>query len=147
MSEEMILKVCPFCGGEASIAAMSLDSHLEFWVLCAEGCGFYTPHYITEAEAVAAWNRRTPEPGTSVVRWVRYDKTNDDTLPEPGKEVLVLNRYDGQTMTIASLGVTQRDDPTYGDELGFLDAERQFVSELRDGDLWAYLPEPPEGMG
>lgn len=47
------LKPCPFCGGEAKIMISVLS-----YVMCDKCCA-ETNHYITEKEAIEAWNRRT----------------------------------------------------------------------------------------
>lgn len=59
------LKPCPFCGGGAHMFQVCGDG--DYVVGCdAEGCWTTQGAYATEAEAVAAWNRRatpTQEPG------------------------------------------------------------------------------------
>lgn len=62
MSDE--LKPCPFCGGEAHIDGTSwrpTDGAEVAWVTCKR-CDAYGPT-LPLKEAIAAWNRRTPEPG------------------------------------------------------------------------------------
>lgn len=51
--DELELKPCPFCGGEAR-------SHVEC-VGCIR-CGCETDDFQTEAEALEAWNKRTTQP-------------------------------------------------------------------------------------
>jgi Lar family restriction alleviation protein len=55
---------CPFCGGEQVIKAryigygsLGLGSHDEYRVVCQE-CRASSDEYRSEAEAIAAWNRR-----------------------------------------------------------------------------------------
>ena len=90
---EMVLKPCPFCGGEAfstnvydfevrlnrnTSAFSSPDLHriscprcrCASVTACGEGDAEYAKRY-----AEVLWNRRTPEPGTSVITWHRYDGT------------------------------------------------------------------------
>ncbi len=62
------LKPCPFCGGDARVAAMSFDEY------SAEvGCGQPDCHAVafvacdTEAEGIAAWNRRS-DPSREAMR-------------------------------------------------------------------------------
>lgn len=63
---------CPFCGGEANIieypahshspalvAAIGIPDHPGSWASECQRCGCGLIH-ATEAEAIAAWNRRTP---------------------------------------------------------------------------------------
>ena len=62
MSDE--LKPCPFCGGEAHIDGTSwrpTDGAEVAWVTCKR-CDAYGPT-LPLKEAIAAWNRRAPEPG------------------------------------------------------------------------------------
>ena len=66
MSEE--LKPCPFCGGKASVKAMEYGDDYKVWgVFCESdleseyGHGHFLDNFATEAEAIAAWNTRTPE--------------------------------------------------------------------------------------
>ena len=74
------LKPCPFCGGDARVAAMSFDED------SAEvGCGQPDCHAVafvacdTEAEGIAAWNRRSDpsreamrEALREVMEWINY---------------------------------------------------------------------------
>jgi Lar family restriction alleviation protein len=121
MSEE--LKKCPFCGGEA---AMRHLENVSFYVVCTK-CNAGIETYSDKDAAIAAWNRRAPEPGTSVIRWTRYDGTAE-TLPEECEPVLVRIR--------GRVHVQKREE----------DVWERMGQEIRCGDLWAYLPEPPEGM-
>lgn len=90
----------------------------------------------TEAEAVAAWNRRTPDPGTSVVRWVKYDGT-PETLPERNHcQVLFFRKGETQGTYFYH---------KFGEHIELLSYGEQIIP--KKGDLWAYFPEPPEGMG
>ncbi len=50
---------CPFCGGEAKIDGTSWttrDGKDQAWATCKK-CGTYGP---SSADAIAAWNRRSP---------------------------------------------------------------------------------------
>lgn len=56
------LENCPFCGGQPTLhdtaeAVENAGSGDYFW-MC--DCGIVTTVYAEEAEAIAAWNRRTP---------------------------------------------------------------------------------------
>ena len=57
MSKE--LKACPFCGGEAEndFGFKCHDTETYFYVVCLK-CGAEAIGYKTDAEAIAAWNRR-----------------------------------------------------------------------------------------
>ena len=56
MSEAVELLGCPFCGGEALKCKGQFNNMR--WVLC-RACHASPGDYPTEAEAVAAWNRRS----------------------------------------------------------------------------------------
>ena len=61
---------CPFCGGEAQVMHMDLDSIEEGWKVWGVWCvddlnaedyrshGHFIDNYATEAEAIAVWNAR-----------------------------------------------------------------------------------------
>ena len=56
------LKDCPFCGGAASLHN-DTDSPCWFVGCSNSACPIEPCHYAdTEAEAIATWNRRTPQP-------------------------------------------------------------------------------------
>lgn len=64
MSDAPELKPCPFCGGQADIWKASVDLGLPAWIACThckEGVFCTKEHSTTEA-AIAAWNRRAPDP-------------------------------------------------------------------------------------
>lgn len=54
---------CPFCGTDTELS-VSDNGVGTFWVICdnikAEKCGCEGPYRGSEAEAITAWNRRTP---------------------------------------------------------------------------------------
>lgn len=52
-TENEELKPCPFCGGEAEIVMSGGDRRVD-----CKKCGARSDWYDTEAEAIAAWNRR-----------------------------------------------------------------------------------------
>ncbi|WP_167706605.1 Lar family restriction alleviation protein [Sphingobium fuliginis] len=92
-SEE--LKACPICGGEGMVGA-TLDDF--FYAMCAkDDCIRFDHYWSTEAEAIAAWNRRSSPPqndaggeglpvwdGASlpITRWMRRnaDRRNPDAF-------------------------------------------------------------------
>ena len=54
------LKPCPFCGGEAKAGVdIDLKTNSLWTAYGCNACDFYLSSYPTEAEAVAAWNKRT----------------------------------------------------------------------------------------
>ena len=74
--KEMILTLCPACGGDAEIVKEDLSEDCRVRVRCRDpeclmhGIWFWFPSAIL---AISAWNRRTPEPGTSVIREDKND--------------------------------------------------------------------------
>jgi Lar family restriction alleviation protein len=58
MTEE--LKPCPFCGG-SNVSTYEVKG--SYSTLCV-GCGGEGPEEDSEAEAIAAWNRRSPVAAT-----------------------------------------------------------------------------------
>lgn len=54
------LKKCPFCGGEAEIGRIQAGREVYYRVSCEE-CSGSGAWFHTEAEAIAAWNRRVEE--------------------------------------------------------------------------------------
>ena len=57
--DEEKLKPCPFCGGEAVYPeGLTVGG---YWITCSK-CGIEQGHgYMTQEEAIAAWNRRATE--------------------------------------------------------------------------------------
>ena len=59
MSDERLL-TCPFCGGEANCSDYyGEDCIFEYLVICLD-CGVSTQTFLTEEEAIEAWNTRKP---------------------------------------------------------------------------------------
>lgn len=81
------------------------------------------------------WNRRTPEPMTSVVRWVRFSSDAADF-----SNVLV-SRKASRAVRMASLEYDGIDKVHYW----HFGRGEDFVA-LKD-DLWAEIPQPPEEQG
>ena len=70
------LKPCPFCGSEARLLDDTSHS-TAVWVGCATiGCFGHDQWEETEAEAIAAWNRRAAMPEVEALRaeveWLRH---------------------------------------------------------------------------
>lgn len=58
----MKLKLCPFCGGEATVWNGNIDddcSDVYYDVYCMD-CNCMTPKFHTEESAIVFWNRREP---------------------------------------------------------------------------------------
>ena len=56
----MELKLCPFCGGEASIGETDFEGKTIFIAFCEE-CGISTPADEDEQVIIKLWNRRVPD--------------------------------------------------------------------------------------
>lgn len=75
---------CPFCGGEAAVESPTCG----YRVQCVED-GCYTagpwPDDCTEAEAITAWNTRTPDPAPSLLEALEnaIDEIESGRLYEP----------------------------------------------------------------
>ena len=52
------LKPSPFCGS----ADVTVEESVYTYIAMCNGCGVESREHFTEAEAVAAWNRRTEAP-------------------------------------------------------------------------------------
>ena len=63
MIDNTALKACPFCGGGATLSRHEFFAASPPCGVKCLGCGVASDQfYETEAEAIAAWNRRKPEP-------------------------------------------------------------------------------------
>ena len=72
---------CPFCGSYGSVFT---DTHDRYQVMCSE-CFAGTELYSAREEAIAAWNRRTPD----VVRCGECENWGDEYYcPFIGKTTL-----------------------------------------------------------
>lgn len=64
MTQKAQLKACPFCGGKASLFEREFTDHEadygNAYVWC-ETCLAENPYCQNAAEAIAAWNTRTPD--------------------------------------------------------------------------------------
>lgn len=60
------LKPCPFCGGNAETRNSKWVGR-DHWGVACTGCGdpWFDCRADTEAEAITAWNTRTPEPAAA----------------------------------------------------------------------------------
>ena len=128
---------CPFCGGEAKIgyAPDGFTGGGIYTVRCmTKKCtGRRTKLFSEKDVAIAAWNRRTPEPMTSVIEWVTFSRDDVSTYPSMGTHVL----FEGDGEVIQ---VFYSSKPT-GREWITDEGER---IPLEDGDVWARFPMPQE---
>lgn len=141
MSEGVKLKPCPFCGGEAYFEQRHMHGANVYYVGCANECPFMpnVKFFSDEQNAIATWNSRTPAPMTCVVTWVRYDGT-EETLPEAGVAILLIRGGLLMRQSYSFNPIASEPLAIFGDIVSGLDA-------FCIGDLWAYLPAPPEVMG
>ena len=70
MSEAVDLEPCPFCGGAAEIWRATPGTTRKAWIACVGRCVVISKEHETDAEAVAAWNRRAPTGDGEPVAWV-----------------------------------------------------------------------------
>lgn len=90
LREAAELSMCPFCGNDHIAIGYSDDGHT---VSCFRGdpcCKSSTGIWPTEAEAIAAWNRRAPDPRLEAAeRQLRalIEADNDNTGAEPSQGV------------------------------------------------------------
>jgi hypothetical protein len=138
MSEKIEPKYCPFCkavGHEVFPDTIMPDvpDGVRYHVGCWN-CGARGSAALTEREAIEKWNHREIEPGTSVIRWTRYDGT-PETLPE-----------DRNDRIVRIMRVAERFRHN-GQMIPNVDLVRPILLEsMKIGEWWAYLPEPPEGI-
>lgn len=117
------LKACAHCGGKAIFQPHGRT----VYVSCSK-CHACSDYEDTQEAAAELWNRRTPAPMTNVVTWVRYDGT-EETLPEENEPVR-LSRGELEIMCLF--------------ENCWVDTTDSFAGHPKIGDLWCYLPTPPE---
>lgn len=56
--DELKLKPCPFCGGEAYIVGAEIDGRAHYIAKCGACYSTSGVMQMSRAEAAAAWNRR-----------------------------------------------------------------------------------------
>lgn len=132
-ANEMVLKPCPFCGGEAKLGYSTAGEG--WWGVHCIQCRVTSYAHHDKNIAINLWNRRTPEPGTSVVRWIKCEEAKQILPPEEHYCLLRL-----QNMT--TVGDLLNNRWWVWDSKG----QRSIDLPVAYGDMWAYLPEPPEGM-
>ncbi len=130
MPEEMKLKSCPFCGGNDVISHKGSRQRM-----CMK-CGAEGPEAKSRNDSDGLWNRRTPEPGTSIIHWNRYDGTTE-TLPGAVRRCLVVHPASSR---VNVLFISPIDRATWVNT-----EDSVFKKKIQIGDQWAYLP-TPEGM-
>lgn len=113
---------------------MDMKSMRESCISCPS-CGASTAlSHEDSATYVKNWNRRAPDPMTSVVKWTRCNRDNP-VFPEIGKRIVYsADKYiDERTDKIIRV-------------VGY--TEDLFDPWMRFGRtvVWAPLPTPPEGM-
>jgi len=93
------LKPCPFCGGEQAIktryigyGSPGLGSHDEYRVVCKE-CRASSDEYKSEAEAIAAWNRRSDAMPVVRGEWVLVGTNEHDYETSVEEKCSLCGRY------------------------------------------------------
>lgn len=105
MSNDVKLEPCPFCGGEAQ-PALAQGGGIEWaQVECVNrDCGAVGPTPATEAEAIAAWNRRHQPQREAVLEAI-----NDwiyQSPPVGGQKVIIGCNFDDLADRIRALKAT-----------------------------------------
>lgn len=77
MSDELKLKPCPFCGGEAFVHMLGNEIAKGYYIACDE-CGAKTIVFGYEAEAIEEWNRRAER----TVKVIHKQETHIVTPPK-----------------------------------------------------------------
>lgn len=93
-SSETTLKPCPFCGGEAEVnQTYDIDTNEVdgYFIICRnKDCTAWpeTAEYLTEAEAIEAWNTRADNYKPAAEYWQRmYEDTMHEILAERTCEI------------------------------------------------------------
>lgn len=121
---------CPFCGGEARTHYVK---GYELWEVSCGQCGVELSSYLSEADAINAWNRRAEESRSNcevlrsnceVQQWIPVT----ERMPETEGTYLTFCRYrDGDTVQKLKLW-----------------KGGAFTSEPRQVLFWRELPADPE---
>lgn len=79
---------CPMCGGKAEIwRAHPENPKRGAWIACVDRCLVLTKEYDADEKAIAAWNRRSPDPvREKLVEALEPFATAADTEDEVGRE-------------------------------------------------------------
>jgi len=97
------LKPCPFDGAEGEVIGAGFGEPEWKQISCVKCC-CSTGAWATEAEAIAAWNTRTPDPQLSALQWTPIDAEH---LPKVGDEVLMRFQsalYVREVLSVCGLG-------------------------------------------
>lgn len=84
MSDELKLKPCPFCRGEAFVHMLGNEIAKGYYIACDE-CGAKTIVFGYEAESIEAWNRRSER--TAKVETYTDDQQETWSVCECGTDV------------------------------------------------------------
>lgn len=139
------LKPCPFCGGAATTAGSRQKSHQAWCEHCSTvQMGSF---FITEDDAIAAWNRRADG-------WIPVT----ERLPEVEVAVLVMHTYQCQEYSPITIGrlhqpidkrrkpywtfisIQASDGMVYNDGTAFICPGNEYVAH------WQPLPAQPKGV-
>lgn len=85
------LKMCPFCGSEASLHTIDIDDRN--WVVECENCRIQTSWCADKVVAAAKWNARSVNPEErSIGEWV-YGECDIPHCSECGAEVKEISPF------------------------------------------------------
>lgn len=98
------LKPCPFCGGDAEIwRAHPENPRRHAWIACVSGCAVLTKEHLTDAEAIAVWNRRVPDPRLEGAEKALEPFAEAGRIWAGEQSEVILKLFNGRLLTVEDL--------------------------------------------